>query len=113
MRNFMSCNKTVESVLQHFDFYKVHRVMEALDWKWFRYDSYDSEATVPNIQRLILHASRLLHDAYHGVQDTSKRYTVSSGGFKAEAERYEDGEVVLTLSFIVEDYNHSNLDNSY
>ena len=34
MRNFMSCNKTVEGVLKHFDFDKVHSVMKALDWKW-------------------------------------------------------------------------------
>lgn len=113
MRNFMSCNKTVEGVLQHFDFDKVHHVMKALDWKWVRYSGYDSEAKVPNIQRLVLRASSLLQDAYHGVQETSKRYVVSCGGFVAEAERYEDGEVLLTLSFVVTDWNHSNLGNSY
>ena len=113
MRNFMSCNKTVEGVLQHFDFDKVHHVMKALDWKWVGYDSYDSEAKVPNIQRLMLRASSLLQDAYHGVQETSKRCVVSCGGFTAEAERYEDGEVLLTLSFVVTDWNYSNLGNSY
>lgn len=113
MRNFMSCNKTVEGVLQHFDFDKVHHVMKALDWKWASYDSYNIEEKVPSIQRLVLRASSLLQDAYHGVQETSKRYTVSCGGFKAEAERYEDGEVLLTLSFVVTDWNHSNLGNSY
>ena len=113
MRNFMSCNKTVEGVLQHFDFDKVHHVMKALDWKWVGCDSYDSEAKVPSIQRLMLRASSLLQDAYHGVQETSKRYVASCGGFKAEAERYEDGEVLLTLSFVVTDWNHSNLGNSY
>ena len=113
MRNFMSCNKTVEGVLQHFDFDKVHHAMKALDWKWASYDSYNIEEKVPSIQRLMLRASSLLQDAYHGVQETSKRYVVSCGGFKAEAERYEDGEVLLTLSFVVTDWNHSNLGNSY
>lgn len=113
MRNFMSCNKTVEGVLQHFDFDKVQHVMKALDWKWASYDSYSIEEKVPSIQRLVLRASSLLQDAYHGVQETSKRCAISCGGFVAEAERYEDGEVLLTLSFIVTDWNHSNLGNSY
>ena len=110
MRNFMSCNKTVEGVLQHFDFDKVHTVMKALDWKW---GTPCGRAEVPSIQRLVIRASGLLQDAYHGVQETSKRWAVSCGGFKAEAERYEDGEVLLTLSFVVTDWNHSNLGNSY
>ena len=113
MRNFMSCNKTVEGVLQHFDFDKVRHVMKALDSKWASYDSCNIEEEVPSIQRLMLRASSLLQDAYHGVQETSKRCAVSCGGFKAEAERFEDGEVLLTLSFIVTDWNHSNLGNSY
>ena len=113
MRNFMSCNKTVEGVLQHFDFDKVHHVMKALDWKWASYDSCNIEEEVLSIQRLMLRASSLLQDAYHGVQETSKRCVISCGGFKAEAERYEDGEVLLTLSFVVTDWNHSNLGNSY
>ena len=112
MRNFMSCNKTVEGVLQHFDFDKVHHVMKALDWKWAGYNCH-SEPAVPSIQQLVLRASDLLQDAYHGVQETSKRCAISCGGFVAEAERYEDGEVLLTLSFIVTDWNHSNLGNSY
>ena len=113
MRNFMSCNKTVEGVLKHFDFDKVHTVMKALDWKRCSVDSYHNEVAVPSIQRLVLRASNLLHDAYHGVQETSTRYVVSCGGFTAEAERYEDGEVLLTLSFVVTDWNYSNLGNSY
>ena len=113
MRNFMSCNKTVEGVLQHFDFDKVRTVMEALDWKWCSINSYQKEAAVPSIQQLVLRASNLLQDAYHGVQETSTRYVISCGGFVAEAERHEDGEVLLTLSFVVTDWNHSNLGNSY
>lgn len=112
MRNFMSCNKTVEGVLQHFDFDKVQHVMKALDWKWAGYDRHSVPA-VPSIQQLVLRASGLLQDAYHGVQETSKRCAISCGGFVAEAERYEDGEVLLTLSFVVTDWNHSNLGNSY
>ena len=109
----MSCNKTVEGVLQHFDFDKVHHVMKALDWKWVSYDSYENEAKVPSIQRLVLRASSLLQDAYHGVQETSKRCVISCDGFTVFAERYEDGEVLLTLSFVVTDWNYSNLGNSY
>ena len=111
MRNFLSCNKTVEGVLKHFDFDKVHTVMKALDWKWC--SSCHSESAVPSIQQLVLRASGLLHDAYHGVQETSTRYVISCGGFVAEAERYEDGEVLLTLSFVVTDWNYSTFGNSY
>ena len=107
----MSCNKTVECVLQHFDFDKVRTVMKALDWKWC--SSCHSEPAVPSIQQLVLRASDLLRDAYHGVQETSKRCAISCGGFVAEAEQYEDGEVLLILSFVVTDWNHSNLGNSY
>ena len=110
MCNFLSCNKTVEGVLQHFDFDKVHTVMKALDWKWC---TPCGMAAVPSIQQLVLRASDLLHDAYHGVQETSTRYVISCGGFVAEAERYEDGEVLLTLSFVVTDWNYSTFGNSY
>lgn len=111
MRNFLSCNKTVEGVLQHFDFDKVHTVMKALDWKWC--SSCHGAPAVPSIQQLVLRASGLLQDAYHGVQETSTRYVISCGGFVAEAERYEDGEVLLTLSFVVTDWNYSTFGNSY
>lgn len=85
-------DKMVTTVMEDFDFDRVHRVMVNLDWKW---NIGDGEMTVPSSYRLTKYAERLLRDVAQHYGD-EEPYSCGSGGFTA----YLDGET-LTLQFIL------------
>ena len=80
--------KMIDDVLSDFDFEKVHRIMEELDWRWCEED----DAHVPSIYTLIKQAKELLSKAF----DEEDR--VATGGFIAD---YCEGE--LSLLFALEE----------
>ena len=86
-------DKMVTAVMEEFDFDRVHRIMENLDWKW---DGIGCcKMTVPSTYRMTKYAEKLLRDAaqHYGGKES---YSCSSGGFTAKF----DGEA-LTLQFIL------------
>jgi hypothetical protein len=83
-------DKMVTSVMEDFDFDRVHRVMVNLDWKW---DIGNGEMTVPSHYRLTKKAELLLRDAAQHYGD-EEFYSCGSGGFMAHL----DG-TTLTLQF--------------
>ena len=85
-------DKMVTTVMENFDFDRVHRVMTNLDWKWV---IGDGETTVPSIYRLTRNAERLLREAAQHYGD-KEFYSCGTGGFIAHLE----GET-LTLQFIL------------
>lgn len=104
-------DELVQSVLAHFDFGKVQKVMHALNWKWV---SSKTSNQIPTIPETVLLAKTYLEMAYDGLANSSKdRHYCSSGGFKAIATRYEDGEIVLELDFVVTEFNWSSQDTCY
>lgn len=80
----MDMNDKIEEILNNFDFNKVKRVMEFLDWKWHN-------VGIPNEYQLICEARRLLEQAYEW------KTIISCGGFEAD---YNDG--LPSLKFVVE-----------
>lgn len=74
----MEYNKKIEDILDEFNFEKVHKAMEALDWTW-----YDSG--VPRIAELRKTARRLLRD----VAEVDGDITMGTGGFQAQ-KRYDN-----------------------
>lgn len=82
----------VTSVMEEFDFDKVHDVMVFLDWRW---SIENGESTVPSSYRLMKMADRLLRDCakYYGDEQFC---TSSSGGFMASLDNG-----VLGLQFIL------------
>lgn len=87
----------IESVMRHFDFKKVHDVMDFLDWKW--YSATSGVPAVPSVDELKSEAKRLL------VSACCERTCVAAGGLKAICEHdgeYDDDPYVA-LEFILED----------
>lgn len=104
-------DELVQSVLAHFDFDKVQKVMRTLNWKWV---SSKTSTQIPTISEQVLLAKTYLEMAYDGlVNNKTDRYYCGSGGFKAIATRYEDGEIVLELDFVVAEFNWSSQDTCY
>lgn len=67
----------IDEILDEFDFEKVHRVMLALNWKW-----YDTEG-IPSIADLRRMARSLLKQ----VVESKGIHSVGSGGFTAYMHR--------------------------
>jgi len=89
--------KAVEYCLNTFNFERVHKVMEQVEWKWATRDGLK----VPTIVQLVLAAQQRLNDAW------DKRTTIESGGLRAvyvQADMDEDGVLqppALELLFIL------------
>jgi hypothetical protein len=77
----------IQEVLEYFDFQRVHKVMEFLNWTW----GYEE---VPSIYKLIKEAERLLTDVSKRKEDW---YLIATGGF--EATKCGDS---LSLKFVLE-----------
>ena len=90
----------VEDLLDEFDFYKVQKVMEALDWKYF-----DSVDKVPSIGELRKMARYLLNLTYSA--DPNPDYLTGSGGFEVTRYMYPgDPAKYLTLKFVVTEWSN-------
>lgn len=110
---YLTKEQTIHKILTNFDFERVHKTMQALDWKWVS----SNGVKAPTQVELVLKAQSLLHAVYdslvqdHGTRDYSKHAT---GGFAATATFCpEEREIVLELEFIVANWNHSDKDNCY
>lgn len=80
----------INEVMDNFDFERVKKVMDVLDWKW-----YSTGAYVPNLDDIKVHAKELLQEA---IRLETK---IGSGGF--EAEYLPDNEPdKLVLRFVLE-----------
>ena len=84
----------IKSILNHFDFNKVKKIMDVLNWKWA---SSCSKNGVPDIDEINGLATRLLIDAC--VEKTN----ISTGGFRAVYDDNGDGDPYVGLEFIVEE----------
>lgn len=82
----------IDEILDQFNFERVHKVMEALNWWW-----YGEENGVPNIAALRKKARELLKDC---ADSPRKNYYCSIGGFAAEKQ---EGDTLI-LEFIIADW---------
>ena len=95
---------SIETILDEFDFYKVERAMQALDWKWAGVDG------VPSIGDMRRQARRLL-STVRDAPDESADYSAATGGFKATRRLYPgDSKVYLSLEFIVASWDNHEAD---
>ena len=92
--------KQIEDLLDEFDFDKVKKVMDCLDWKY--HNSPDKEVNIGEIRRM---ARYLLEQAYHA--DPSPEYSTASGGFDVTRYMYPgDSQKYLTLKFVVAEWSN-------
>ena len=85
----MKYYNTIDSLIEDFDFEKVHKVMTFLDWKW------RGEA-VPSVEKIKAAATSLLHQLVR-----SDSQSISSGGLRVLKMNY-DGRKYLSLMFCVQ-----------
>jgi len=89
----------LDDLMDHFDFEKVHRVMEYLDWKWI---TPSNDLEIPSIPRLKKAARQHLRMAF------KRQGTIGSGGLEASYVPPtpewvgEDPYGILELKFVLE-----------
>jgi hypothetical protein len=94
----------LDDVMDQFDFDKVHRVMEFMDWVWVTTDGHSTE--VPSISRLKQAARKHLRRAF------AKNITIGSGGLEASYVppapewKGEDPYGLLELRFVLEEQSN-------
>jgi hypothetical protein len=67
--------ESIDEVMDNFDWEKVHRVMQAIDWKWYH---ADGEIVTPSISDLRRTARRLLRNVVEGLR-IHEQYSAASG----------------------------------
>jgi hypothetical protein len=90
----------VEDLLDEFDFDKVKKVMDFLEWTY--HDSVDKEVSIGELRRM---ARYLLEIAY--TADPSPEFMTGSGGF--EVTRYMhpgDTTKYISLKFVVTEWSN-------
>ncbi len=92
----------INEILDCFDFEKVKKVMDFLNWEWARCDG------VPEIYELRKFARQMLNDVVADIiKSTENTYCLECGGFRAEANVYDDDEkIYLRLSFNLESWDN-------
>lgn len=90
----------IEDLLDEFDFDKVKKVMDCLEWTYF--DSPDKQVNIGELHRI---ARRLLENAYNA--NPSPEYYTASGGFDVARYMYSgDTQKYLTLKFVVAEWSN-------
>lgn len=90
----------IETILDEFDFEKVHQAMTALNWTWATSDG------VPTIGELRKCARTLLNYAKHANSEESD-YMTATGGFYVSRNLYlGNAKRYYSLSFVVREWNN-------
>ncbi len=92
---------TIAEIMDTFDFERVQKVMEFLDWKWA--SAYTSR--VPTVVQLRYTALSLLRGCLQQFEQEGRPaggMVHSTGGLTARVEVYEDGGTELSLLFYVD-----------
>ena len=103
----------IDDIIDNFDFEKVHKVMEFLNWQYW--DDSVKGQHVPDIHELRAAARRRIKDALREIEKTNQlRMTYDSGGFVATVEIDPDNienedlkkHIFISLSFVLEGWNN-------
>ena len=91
--------KSINYIMDEFDFDRVHKAMMALNWQWYFIDGIYA---IPTIEDLRYKAEQLLLDA---ISTLEKNYYVATGGFVV---RKEDNNFI-SLSFELTDCDNGDM----
>ena len=93
----------VEDILDEFDFYKVKKVMDFLEWKWYGTDG------VPTIGDLRKRARQLILTGIRELleNDNINEVSTGSGGIYAKVSDDKDHpKVYIELKFVISEWNN-------
>ena len=92
--------EAIEDILDEFDFHRVQKVMDFLDWQWAT--AVDG---VPSVGEMRRQARKLLEFAH--AHSDKPSYSVATGGFEAACIMEEgDKTKYLSLKFVIEEGNN-------
>lgn len=96
----MEKQKAISGIIENFDFEKVHKVMEFLEWGW-------QDDGVPTIGKLMLSAQKRLEEAFDYCNSNKTNYYTGSGGFHIKADYdKKEGCTYLELSFQLANWDY-------
>ena len=87
-KNLMLC-------LVYYDFERVHKVMETLNWTWA------SSGGVPSVDELKEQAVDLLIKCFQQSEKNKEDCIMATGGFEAYSYYKEDSEIDFELKFVI------------
>lgn len=90
--------KMLDSIMDNFDFEKVHNAMLALDWRWA------SVGDVPTVEEIEDEAARLLWDVVNAGDDYD---VVTTGGLEASKDFSDYNDPFIQLRFILTDWDEN------
>ena len=97
---FSKYPEDINYILDNFDFERVKKVVDCLDWHWVSCED------TPSTYELRTCARKLLEEVMYKGQKQEEDIEISKGGFIVS---YFYNDNFLSLSFIVEDYDNSIL----
>ena len=89
--------KMLDSIMDNFDFEKVHDTMLALDWRWA------SIGDVPTVEEIEDEAARLLWD----VVNADDYDVIATGGLEASKDFSDYNDPFIQLRFTLEEWSES------
>jgi hypothetical protein len=92
-------DEIIEDILDEFDFDKVHKVMEFLEWTWYK-DGVQSPPEVPTKGELRKKARYLMNTCIE-----HEECSTGTGGFHVRKSTY-DGVPYYELQFVVTSWNN-------
>ena len=98
--NYDDPTDDINDILDEFDFERVNDVMKSVCWEWVM---SDGRYGIPSIPELRKQSRRLLEETVSGlISSKETQYFIESGGFRAEANKYDDDpKIHIRLSFVV------------
>lgn len=101
--------KEVDKLLEEFDFERVHKTMQTLDWKW--YHPGEDGTKVPSLDEIKKRARQVIQEAAESAAMSKGEYVIGTGGFHGEAKYYpkEEGKksfLWVRLAFVLEAWDN-------
>ena len=96
----------IENVLDWFDFERVCKVMEFLDWVWF---DCDTPTGVPGVPELRIRARKMIYDCINNmslIKEINRNYSICGGGFYARTSQYNEEKIYIELDFVVTSWDN-------
>lgn len=92
--------ENIDEVLDQFNFDKINKVMNFLEWKWVTEYGF----MVPGVYELRKQARSLLENVTKKLGEGDEEFFIGTGGFNAHGRRYAgDPRKYLTLTFYIDE----------
>lgn len=106
-----SVKSCIKNTMNNFDFAKVHRIMEFLDWKWHIQGNVDDGVyEIPSVEKLKEEALTLLNTAFRDAKEKEfdsygfRESIAATGGLKAWACESRNEGNFCELEFVAEEW---------